>query len=156
MVTYVLCLTSCNSQEKSSDIPVLTKQNVAISLKYGYGIPRKRNMKYSISVINDSLIVKNHIDEEEYFLQLTNIQLDSINGLASAIKKSYLYRNDILDGWMIKLIIHGDFFQARGFSVNSPLGDVKNLIDYTADLSSVNFDFKEFFFIEVKFKELII
>lgn len=76
LLFYVVCSTSCHSQEKRNDMSESGGKDISISLKF-YPKGVIEDVRYSINIINDSLIVKNHFprninDNREYGGQLSN------------------------------------------------------------------------------------
>ena len=121
------------------------KQNNSIILKF-YPTGVIDDVRYSISVISDSLIVKNYFpinikDEREYVALLSNNQINKIDTLVSAIKMQY--RNtDIFEGtWGVTLMINNQVvYEVGDFSFKLSPNEVKNLINYLVSLSAIKID----------------
>lgn len=142
----VLCLMSCHSQEKSNNMSELEKQDISISLKF-YPTGGIDDIRYSLLVINDSLIVQNHSprninDQMEFVLRLSNDQTKEIATLVSAIKTACQNRDiSVLDTWGVTLVINNQVvYEVDDFSFKLPPVEIKNLINYLVSLSAIKID----------------
>jgi len=121
------------------------KPKNSISLKF-YPAGVIDNVRYSISVISDSLIVKNYFpininDKREYVTQLSNNQINKIDTLISAIKMQYRNTDVFEDTWGITLIINNQVvYEVGDFSFEQPPNEVINLINYLVSLSAIKVD----------------
>ncbi len=145
LLFYSLCLTSCHSQEKRNEMSKSENQKNSISLKF-YPTGVIDDVRYSISVISDSLIVKNYFpininDKREYAAQLSNNQINKIDTLVSAIKMQYRNTDIFEDTWGITLIINNQvIYEVGDFSFELPPNEVKNLINYLVSLSAIKIE----------------
>ena len=145
LLCYSLCIASCHSQEKRNEMSKSENQKNSISLKF-YPTGAIDDVRYSISVINDSLIVKNYFpininDKREYVTQLSNNQINKIDTLISAIKIQYRNTDIFEDTWGITLIINNRVvYEVGDFSFKLPPNEVKNLINYLVSLSAIKID----------------
>ena len=136
---------ACHSQEKRNEMSKSENQKNSISLKF-YPTGVIDDVRYSISVINDSLIVKNYFpininDKREYITQLSNNQINKIDTLISAIKIQYRNTDISEDTWGITLIINNRVvYEVGDFSFKLPPDEVKNLINYLVSLSAIKID----------------
>ncbi|MDR1876025.1 MAG: hypothetical protein LBQ84_00215 [Flavobacteriaceae bacterium] len=124
----------------------LEGQDISISLKF-YPTGVIEDVRYSISIINDSLIVKNHFprninDKNEYITKLSNSQKYEINKLISFINIQYQNRDIFIsDTWGVTLVINNQvFYEVDDFSFKSPPNEIRNLINYLVGLSPIKID----------------
>lgn len=142
---YSLCLMSCHSQEKRDEMSKSEKQKNSIILEF-YPTGVIEDVRYSISVISDSLIVKNYFpintkDQREYVALLSNNQINKIDTLVSAIKMQYRNTDILEDTWGVTLIINNQVvYEVSDFSFKQPPNEVKNLINYLVSLSAIKID----------------
>lgn len=145
LLFYSLCLISCHSQDKRNAMSKSENQKETISLIF-YPSGVIDDVRYSISVISDSLIVKNYFpininDKREYAVQLSNNQINEIDTLVSAIKMQYRNIGVFEDTWGITLIINNQVvYEVGDFSFNIPPNEVKNLINYLIRLSAIKIE----------------
>lgn len=141
---YSLCLISCHLQENRREINNLKKQNSIILKFYPTGVVN--DVRYSISVIGDSFVVKNsspiNISEnKEYVALLSKDQVNKIDTLVSSIKLQY--RDTVIseDTWGVTLLINNQvFYEVRDFSFKRQPEEVKNLINYLVGLSAIKIE----------------
>ena len=140
LIFYSLCLTYCNSHGTKETAPNLEKQSKSILLKF-YPTGVIDDVRYSISVVGDSLIVKKSMsisDEVVYITLLTDRQTNKTSRLISAIKTQYLNTENFEDAWGVTLIINNCIvYEVGDFSFELPPNEVKNLIKYLVDLSAI-------------------
>lgn len=142
---YSLCLMSCHSQEKRDEMSKSEKQKNSIILEF-YPTGVIEDVRYSISVISDSLIVKNYFpintkDQREYVALLSNNQINKIDTLVSAIKMQYRNTDTLEDTWGVTLMINNQVvYEVSDFSFKLPPNEVKNLINYLVSLSAIKID----------------
>jgi hypothetical protein len=142
VVVLVGC--SCNGKTDSNiDIPKPIKQNTSVLLIFHPGNV-VNDPRYSISVINDSLIAKSETDECS--TKLTQVQLDKINDLVSAIKTPYTkIIGGITDTWGATLIINDRlFYQTNIDRIPSTPEEITDLINYLVSFCHIKFDFYGF------------
>ena len=145
LLFYSLCLVSCDTQEKRNKMQQSEEQATSIILKF-YPTGMIDDVRYSISIFRDSLIVKNYSTTNingprEYVTLLSNDQMNKINTLTSAIKMQY--RNtDIFEGtWGVSLIIDNQtIYEVGDFSFELPPNEIKSLINYLVSLSAIKID----------------
>jgi hypothetical protein len=138
----VVCLTSCHSQEKSDSTLKLKNQDISISLKF-YPTGVVDDVRYSIYIINDSLIVENHTVNKKsvYKTKLSNIQINDIDTLSSTIKTQCRSSDIVEDAWAVTLVINNKIvYEVNDFSFESPPNEIKNLINYLVSLSPIKID----------------
>ena len=141
---YSLCLISCHLQENRREIKNLKKQNSIILKFYPTGVVN--DVRYSISVIGDSFVVKNsspiNISEnKEYVALLSKDQVNKIDTLVSSIKLQY--RDTVIseDTWGVTLLINNQiFYEVGDFSFKRQPEEVKNLINYLVGLSAIKIE----------------
>lgn len=144
-----LCLMFCHSQEKRDEMSKSEKQKNTIILKF-YPTGVIDDIRYSLSVINDSLIIKNYFptnskDKREYIALLSNNQINKIDTLVSAIKMQYRKTDISEDTWGVTLMINNKvIYEVGDFSFELPPYEVKNLINYLVDLSEIKIDLYAF------------
>lgn len=128
LLSLFLCLTACSQRENKNE----AQAPVSISLKF-YPI-----IRYSITVNNDSLIVKNHT-EKEHIIKLSKNQIDIINTLASNINMQYIYRQEVEDAWEVQMTINGIVvYEVTDYSLETlPPNEIKDLIYYLIRLSGI-------------------
>lgn len=131
LLSLFLCLAACSQRENKNE----AQAPVSISLKF-YPI-----IRYSITVNNDSLIVKNHT-EKEHIIKLSKNQIDIINTLASNINMQYIYRDDLEDAWEVQMIINGKVvFEVVDFPFGIfPPNEIKDLLYYLINLSAMKIE----------------
>jgi hypothetical protein len=123
----------------------LEKKDISISLKF-YSTGVIDDVRYSIYVINDSLIAKNYFtrninDKREYTDKLSTAQINKINELVSAIKIQYQELDILEDAWGVTLVINNHIvYEVSDFSFELPPDEIKSLIDYLVSLSSIKID----------------
>lgn len=145
LAVFPLCLTSCNSQEKRDEISKSENQGKSIMLSF-YPTGGVEDLRYSISVVGDSLIVKNHRptstnDQREYVALLSDSQIDEIDSLASAIKVKYRNTDVLNDTWGVTLEIDNQVvYETSDFSFGLPPNEAMNLINYLVGLSAIKID----------------
>jgi hypothetical protein len=128
LLSLFLCLAACSQRENKNE----AQAPVSISLKF-YPI-----IRYSITVNNDSLIVKNHT-EKEHIIKLSKNQIDIINTLASNINMQYIYRQEVEDAWEVQMTINGIVvYEVTDYSLETlPPNEIKDLIYYLIRLSGI-------------------
>lgn len=142
---YSLCLMSCHSQEKRDEVSQTEKQKNTIILKF-YPTGVIDDIRYSIYIIGDSLIVKNYFpintkDQREYVALLSNNQIYKIDTLVSAIRMQYQNTDIFEDTWGVTLMINNKVvYEVSDFSFKLPPNEVKNLINYLVGLSEIKID----------------
>jgi hypothetical protein len=128
LLSLFLCLAACSQRENKNE----AQAPVSISLKF-YPI-----IRHSITVNNDSLIVKNHT-EKEHIIKLSKNQIDIINTLASNINMQYIYRQEVEDAWEVQMTINGIVvYEVTDYSLETlPPNEIKDLIYYLIRLSGI-------------------
>lgn len=128
LLSLFLCLAACSQRENKTE----AQAPVSISLKF-YPI-----IRYSITVNNDSLIVKNHT-EKEHIIKLSKNQIDIINTLTSNINMQYIYRQEVEDAWEVQMTINGIVvYEVTDYSLETlPSNEIKDLIYYLIRLSGI-------------------
>ncbi len=128
LLSLFLCLAACSQRENKNE----AQAPVSISLKF-YPI-----IRYSITVNNDSLIVKNHT-EKEHIIKLSKNQIDIIDTLASNINMQYIYRQEVEDAWEVQMTINGIVvYEVTDYSLETlPPNEIKDLIYYLIRLSGI-------------------
>jgi hypothetical protein len=143
---FCVCLTSCHSQIKNNEM----ENDLNISLLF-YPSISIDDIRYSVDIVNDSLIVKKHfIDNKEYRGKLTSNQYTKIKRLASVLNQKYdrsssdWCHNDV---WGCTLIIDNqiyyasDYFsfipQSKELGWLPPPEEIKLLINYIVSLSPI-------------------
>jgi hypothetical protein len=139
------CLTSCHSQTRNNEM----KNELHISLLFSPSIFSIDDIRYSIDIVNDSLIVKKQIiDNNEYRGKLTSNQCAEIKKLISELNQRY-DRSDRFrkGGWGCILKVSNQiYYEDNDFSFK-PYSkyidwqelpeEIKLLIDYIVSLSPI-------------------
>ncbi|MDR1654178.1 MAG: hypothetical protein LBS01_11155 [Prevotellaceae bacterium] len=128
------------------------KNDLNISLLF-YPSMSIEDIRYSIDIVDDSLIIKKQIiDNKEYRGKLTSNQCVEIKKLASTITRKYDKSDSreivILDVWGCTLKVGSqiyykdDFFSFipisnKAFGWQAPPEEIKLLIDYIVSLSPI-------------------
>ncbi|MDR1652537.1 MAG: hypothetical protein LBS01_02575 [Prevotellaceae bacterium] len=119
------------------------KNDLNISLLFSPSIFSIDDIRYSIDIINDSLIVKKQIiDNKEYRGKLTSNQCVEIKKLASELNHRY-DRSDRFrkGGWGCILKVDNQiYYEDNDFSFKLPPSEIKNLINYLVSLSAIKID----------------
>jgi hypothetical protein len=145
IILFCACLTSCHSQTKNNEM----KNDLNISLLFSPSIFSIDDIRYSIDIVNDSLIVKKQIiDNKEYIGMLTSNQYEEIKKLTSKLNQKY-NRSDRFrkGGWGCILKVDNQiYYEDNDFSFN-PYSkyidwqelpeEIKLLIDYIVSLSPI-------------------
>ena len=140
LLPIFFCLSSCFQQENDKRAQESDSPKTSISLVL-YPIANQWDVRYSITVDNDSLIAKNHDSGKDYVKQLSENQINAIDSLASAIKMRYLHKQKTWDAWGLILAIDGKVvYEASPFSFELPPDEVKNLINYHISLSAIKIE----------------
>lgn len=138
------CLVSCHSQAKNKEM----KSDLQISLLF-YPSRSIEDIRYSIDIVNDSLIIKKQIiGDKAYCGKLTNNQCAEVKKLISELNKKY-NRSDRFrkGGWGCILKVDNQiYYEDNDFSFN-PYSkyidwqklpeEIKLLIDYIVSLSPI-------------------
>ena len=147
-ITYIifcLCfLVSCHSGEHKNKNEI-RQNNVDLSLIF-YPSNSIEDKRYSICIINDSLIVNDYSvgrdinDKKEYRGKISIMQNKEIMKRISFIKKHSKNKDDfILGGWGCKLIInHKVIYEDNSFSTNEMPKEIKSLINYLIQISPIS------------------
>jgi hypothetical protein len=145
ITVFCACLTSCHSQTKNKEM----ENDLNISLLF-YPSMSIDDIRYSIDIINDSLIIKKQIiDDKEYRGKLTSNQYMEIKKLASVLNQKHDRSDNIeiivWDVWGCTLkvgnqIYFKDIFfsfvpQSNEMGSQAPPQEIKLLIDYIVSLS---------------------
>lgn len=140
LLPIFFCLTACFQQENDKRAQESDSPKTSISLVL-YPIANQWDVRYSITVDNDSLIAKNHDSGKDYVKQLSENQINEIDSLASAIKMRYIHKLETWDAWGVQLTINGKIaYDAYPFSFELPPDEVKNLINYLISLSAIKIE----------------
>lgn len=141
------CLTSCHSQTKNKEM----KNELNISLLF-YPSMSIDNIRYSIDIINDSLIIKKQIiDDKEYRGKLTSNQCMEIKKLTYMLNQKYDRTNNreivVQDVWGCTLKVGSQIYfadnffsfvpQSKTMGWQAPPEEIKLLIDYIVSLSPI-------------------
>lgn len=134
LLSLFLCLAACSQRENKNE----AQAPVSISLKF-YPIHGLSDIRYSITVNNDSLIAQNYDTGEEHAIKLSKNQIDIINTLASNINMQYIYRDDLEDAWEVQMTINGIVvYEVTDYSLETlPSNEIKDLIYYLIRLSGI-------------------
>lgn len=137
LLSLFLCLAACSQRENKNE----AQAPVSISLKF-YPIHGLSDIRYSITVNNDSLIAQNYDTGEEHTIKLSKHQIDIINTLASNINMQYIYRDDLEDAWEVQMIINGKVvFEVVDFPFEIfPPNEIKDLLYYLINLSAMKIE----------------
>jgi hypothetical protein len=156
LLVCCFCLTSCHHQTKNNEIKNMEKSDLKISLLF-YPSMSIEDIRYSVDIINDSLIAKDHYyihmvigaEDKEYKVKLTNNQCMEIKRLTSALTQKY-DRSDnwALDVWGCTLKVDNQvYYEDNFFSFipysnkamgwQAPPEEIKLLIDYIVSLSPI-------------------
>jgi hypothetical protein len=117
-----------------------------IDIKF-YPTGVKEDVRYSITVKEDSLFVKNHSPRTEnelsnYKGKLTELDKDSISYLTSKIVE--VVRNEqpsILDTWGVTLYVNSKIvYEDDDFSIQGNPKEIKDLIRYLIKISPLKID----------------
>ena len=128
------------------------KSDLNVSLLF-YPSMLIENIRYSIDIISDSLIVKkNHIgSKEEYIIKLTENQCTEINKMTSALNQKYDRSNNWAnDVWGCTLKVDNQIYyednffsfvpQSKEMGWLPPPEEIKLLIDYIVSLSPIEIE----------------
>jgi hypothetical protein len=147
IVLFCACLTSCHSHTKNNEM----KNDLNISLLF-YPSMSIDDIRYSVNIVNDSLIIKKQIiDDKEYHGKLTSNQCMEIKKLISVLNQKYgkLDNSEIVvwDVWGCTLKVDNqvyyedNFFsfvpQSKKMGWLPPPEEIKLLIDYIVSLSPI-------------------
>jgi hypothetical protein len=131
------------------------KSDLNLSLLF-YPSMSIEDIRYSVDIINDSLIVKkNVIDNKEYRIKLTDNQRAEIAKMVSVLSQKYdRSENFVLGGWGCTLKIDNqvyyinNFFsfvpQSKEMGWLPPPEEIKLLIDYIVGLSPIEIELYSF------------
>ena len=156
-VYYILLccfLTSCHSQTKNKEM----KSDLKLSLLF-YPSMSIEDIRYSVDIVNDSLIAKNHYyvhlvkgaEDKEYRVELTDEQCIEIKKRISALNQKYdRFNTHIRGGWGCTLKVGNQvYYEDNFFSFvllskemdwQAPPEEIKLLIDYIVSLSPIPID----------------
>jgi len=163
-----LCLISCHYQTKSN----MEKFDLKISLFF-YPSMANEDIKYSIDIVKDTLIVKNYYssvhlirsadgkgggiltDSKEYYGNLTELQCIEIKKLVSTLSQKYdRSKNFVKGGSGCTLTVDNQVYYEDNFfsfvpesketSWLPPPEEIKSLIDYIVSLSPIPIELNSF------------
>ena len=145
------CLVSCHSQTKNKEM----KSDLNLSLLFYPSMSKEYDIRYSIDIINDSLIVKrqDNIYNKEYSGKLTDNQCTEIKKMTSLLTQKYDRSNSdwVRNGvWGCTLKVDNqvyyedNFFsfvpQSKEMGWLPPPEEIKLLIDYIVSLSPIEIE----------------
>ena len=145
---YCISLPSCHLQGKK-ELSQSNNHYYSILLMF-YPTGVEEDVRYSISVVNDSLNVKKFFSRDnngtsEYIAQLSYNQTKRLERLVSDIKTKYQNTDVIVDTWGVTLIINDQVvYETNDFSFELPPNEIKDVINYLVSLSKIKIELDGF------------
>jgi hypothetical protein len=147
------CLTSCHAQIKNKEM----KYDLNISLLF-YPSMSIEDIRYSINIISDSLIIKKYSIgvETAKRIKLIDEQCLEIKKMISVLTQKYdMSKNSVLGGWGCTLKIDNQVYYEDNFFSFVPISNkamgwqappkkIKLLIDYIVGLSPISIELYSF------------
>jgi hypothetical protein len=145
VLLFGFCLVSCNSQVKNKEM----KSDLNLSLLF-YPSISIEDIRYSVDIVNDSLIVKKYsigVETTEK-VKLTDKQCLEINKRTSVLTQKYdRSKKIVLDAWGCTLKVDNQIYyedkffsfipQSKEIGWLPPPEEIKLLIDYIVSLSPI-------------------